>query len=41
VLEEKTNECAQLTTENANLQAKVQELIASLASKDQEMTTQA
>ena len=40
-LEEKTNECAQLTTENANLQAKVQELIAALTSKDQEMTTQA
>ena len=38
-LEAKTNECSQLATENANLQAKVQELIAALASKDQEMTT--
>ena len=40
-LEAKTDECTLLTTENANLQTKVQELIVALASKDQEMTTQA
>ena len=41
VLESKTVECARLTTANATLQAKVQELSAALASKNQEMTTQA
>ena len=41
VVEAKTNECSQLATENANLQAKVQELIAALASKYQEVTAQA
>jgi len=40
-LEEKTTECAQLTTENTKLQAQVQELIVALAAKDQEMATQA
>ncbi|XP_068486562.1 uncharacterized protein [Phaseolus vulgaris] len=40
-LEEKTNESAQLTTENTKLQAQVQELIAALAAKDQDMATQA
>jgi len=37
----KTDECAQLTTEKASLQAKVQELTSALASKDREMTAQA
>ena len=41
VLEEKTSECSQLAAENATLQAKVQELISTFASKDQEMATQA
>jgi len=36
-LESKTDECARLTTANATLQAKVQELTSALASKDQEM----
>ena len=40
-LESKTDECAQLATENATLQTKVQDLTAALASKDQEMTAQA
>jgi len=40
-LEEKTGECSRLVSENATLQAKVQELTVALASKDQEMTTQA
>ena len=40
-LANKTGECSQLTTENASLQAKVQELTSTLASKDQEMTAQA
>jgi len=40
-LEEKTGECSRLAAENATLQAKVQELIFTLASKDQEMATQA
>ena len=40
-LADKTDECSQLTTENTSLQAKVQELISALASKDQEMTAQA
>ena len=40
-LEEKTSECSQLATENTTLQAKVQELTSTLASKDQEMATQA
>ena len=40
-LESKTDECARLATENATLQTKVQELMAALASKDQEMTAQA
>ena len=40
-LEEKTGECFRLAAENATLQAKVQELISTLASKDQEMATQA
>jgi len=41
VLEEKTGECSRLAAENATLQAMVQELISTLASKDQEMATQA
>jgi len=40
-LEEKTGECSRLVSENATLQAKVQELTVTLASKDQELTTQA
>ena len=40
-LESKTDKCAWLATENATLQTKVQELMAALASKDQEMTAQA
>jgi len=40
-LANKTDECSRLASENATLQAKVQELTAALASKDQEMTTQA
>ena len=40
-LEDKTSECSKLATENATLQAKVQELTAALSSKEQEMTTQA
>ena len=40
-LEDKTSECSRLAVENATLQAKVQELMAALASKEQEMTTQA
>ncbi|XP_068501788.1 uncharacterized protein [Phaseolus vulgaris] len=40
-LANKTDECSRLTTENASLQAKVQELTSALASKDQEMTAQA
>ena len=40
-LEAKTNDCTLLTTENATLQAKVQELIAALAAKEQEMASQA
>ena len=40
-LEDKTSECSQLAAENTTLQAKVQELMAALASKEQEMTTQA
>ena len=40
-LEAKTNDCALLTTENATLQAKVQELISALAAKEQEMASQA
>ena len=40
-LKNKTDVCSQLTTENASLQAKVQELISALTSKDQEMTAQA
>ncbi|XP_068474813.1 uncharacterized protein [Phaseolus vulgaris] len=40
-LEAKTNDCALLTTENATLQAKVQELVAALATKEQEMASQA
>ena len=40
-LESKIDECARLTTANATLQTKVQELSAALAFKDQEMTTQA
>ena len=40
-LEDKTSECSQLAAKNATLQAKVQELMAALASKEQEMTTQA
>jgi len=40
-LEAKTSECSQLAAENATLQAKVQEFMAALASKEQEMTTQA
>ena len=40
-LANKTDECSQLTTENASLQAKVQELTSAMASKDQEMTAQA
>jgi len=40
-LEEKTSECSRLAAENSTLQAKVQELMAALASKEQEMTTQA
>jgi len=38
---DKTDECSWLTGENATIQSKVQELIATLASKDQEMVTQA
>jgi len=34
-LEEKTGECSLLVSENATLQAKVQELMVTLASKDQ------
>jgi len=37
----KTDECSRLTTENESLQAKVQELISPLASKDQEKVAQA
>jgi len=40
-LEDKTSECSKLAAKNATLQAKVQELMAALASKEQEMTTQA
>ncbi|XP_068474910.1 uncharacterized protein [Phaseolus vulgaris] len=40
-VEEKTSECSRLASENATLQAKIQELTAALASKDQELTTQA
>ena len=40
-LADKTDECSRLTTKNTSLQAKVQELISALASKDQEMTVQA
>ena len=40
-LELKIDECARLAAENATLQTKVQELMAALASKDQEMTAQA
>ena len=40
-LEEKTGECSRLVSENATLQAKVQEFTVTLASKDQELTTQA
>jgi len=40
-LADKTDECSRLTTEDTSLQAKVQELISALASKDQEMTAQA
>jgi len=40
-LEGKTNDCDLLTAENTTLQAKVQELVAALAAKDQEMTSQA
>jgi len=40
-LEAKTNDCDLLTAENTTLQAKVQELVAALATKDQEMTSQA
>ena len=40
-LEEKTSECSRLAAEKATLQAKVQELMAALASKKQEMTTRA
>ncbi|XP_068476616.1 uncharacterized protein [Phaseolus vulgaris] len=39
-LEEKTSECSRLAAKNATLQDKVQELISTLASKDQEMATQ-
>ena len=40
-LADKTDECSRLASENATLQDKVQDLTAALASKDQEMTTQA
>jgi len=40
-LANKTDECSRLTTENASLQTKVQELTSALASKDKEMTAQA
>jgi len=40
-LADKTDEYSRLTTENTSLQAKIQELISALASKDQEMTAQA
>jgi len=40
-LEAKTNNYDLLTAENTTLQAKVQELVAALAAKDQEMTSQA
>jgi len=40
-LEAKTNDCDMLTGENSTLQAKVQELVAALATKDQEMASQA
>jgi len=40
-LADKTDKCSRLASEIATLQAKVQELTAALASKDQEMTTQA
>jgi len=40
-LEGKTSECSRLAAENATLQAKVQDLMAALASKEQEMTTPA
>jgi len=40
-LEAKTNDCDLLTAVNTTLQAKVQELVAALAAKDQEMTFQA
>ena len=40
-LADKTDECSRLTSENTSLQAKVQDLISVLASKDQEMTAQA
>jgi len=40
-LEGKTSECSRRAAENATLQAKVQELMVALASKEQEMTTQA
>ena len=40
-LADRTDECSRLTTENTSLQAKIQELIYALASKDQEMVAQA
>jgi len=40
-LEAKTNDYALLATENTTLQAKVQELIAALSAKEQEMASQA
>ena len=40
-LEAKTNDCNLLTAENTTLQAKVQELVAALVAKDQEMASQA
>jgi len=40
-LEAKTNDCNLLTAENTTMQAKVQELVAALAAKDQEMASQA
>jgi len=40
-LEEKIGECTRLVSEKATLQAQVQELTVTLASKDHELTTQA
>jgi len=39
-LEAKTNDCSLLAAENTTLQAKVQELVAALAAKEQEMASQ-